>query len=107
MKALRALFGLILCLTLISAYAMPLLALSKRPPVPHDEQGNFIPNPFAEADALRYGGLFGALPDPYEDDLFNDFYGYTPSYKPMIDVRGMGFSVDENHFIPITRVRSS
>ena len=106
MKAFRMLFGSMLCFTLISGYSSPLMALSKRPPVPHDETGKFIPNPFAEADALRYGGLFGPLPAP-EGDLFgSDMIFYPTSISRGIYPREIGFSVDEPHFIPITRVRS-
>ncbi len=129
MKVFRILFGLMLCLTLTSSFSQPLLALSSRPDFyQHDEQGNFVRDPFSEADALRYGGLFGPLPEPewkdeimipkelqdpnafnfYDEDDYIYYYNKAIwNSRKNISVRDMGFSVDENHYIPITRVRSS
>ena len=109
MKVLRALFGIMLCITLISSFS-PLFALSNRPQTQHDEQGNFIPNPFAEGDALRYGGLFGPLPDPYEDSSIQgalSFYDARVGFRKGIFVRDMGFEKDPDHYVPITRSRSN
>ena len=107
MKASRRVFGFLLCITFISSFS-PLFALSNRPPQQHDEQGNFIPNPFAEGDALKYGGLFGPLPDPSEDyGPINPFSMYFSGSGKGMYVRDMGFERDTDHFTPITKARSS
>lgn len=120
-------FSFLIVLVLILSSLSPAFALTNRPPRPstqHDEQGNFIPNPFAEADALRYGGLFGALPapdypeiimlpenllDPYaflyfdEDDEMAWRSPFGRIFPNNINTRNIGFAIDEPHFIPIAR----
>ena len=89
------------CLTLLFTLPIIASALTARPPQ-SNEEGGFAPDPFAEGDALRYGGLFGPLPDPYEYDPLAWL-----SHRTQIFPRDMGFGVDEPHFIPITKSQSS
>ena len=90
------LVGIVACLL---SLALPVTALALSPRPPQSEEGGFAPNPFAEGDALRYGGLFGPLPDPYEFDPL----AWMRSFRNPISTRDMGFGVDEPHFIPITK----
>ena len=98
--------GLIMCLILILALPSMAIAFSDRPK--YDEQGNFVPNQFADNDAARYGGLFGPLqaPDPWENmaiahhnpELVDPFGDLSP--------RDMGFAIDERHLRAINRSQS-
>lgn len=86
--------------SLMVILSVPLFAL--------EEQGNL--DHFSEADAIRYGGLFGPLVDPYEGDLFrgidndptNPFRPLSPLGTPGISTRDMGFNSGEDHYTPIT-----
>ncbi len=122
----RIILGVLLCLSLIFNSSIA-FALSNRPPRPvTDENGNFVRDPFAEGDAFRNGGLFGPLPDPEWRDLdaipdefvedyeyYGDYYpgewGWAPRnnrnifFHKGIYPRDMGFSVDEPHYIAISR----
>ena len=106
-KALLVFFALMLSLQ------TPILALTQRPQ--YDEHGNLTPNPFAEGDALRYGGLFGPLPkpDPIENwriaeknpELVEPLGGLGTSLG--ISARDLGFGSGNDRYIPINRERSS
>ena len=98
MKAkLIASSGLLLCFVLIVSVPISAFALTDRPPQ-RDEQGNLVPNEFAEGDALRYGGLFGPLRPP--DDGMS-LFGMN---RPGIDARDMGFERDTQHFRQINPI---
>ena len=104
------LIGFIICSILTLALPTATFALSNRPQ--YDEQGNFVPNPFADNDAARYGGLFGPLPDPDSMDNFviglrnPELINPYESISRGLNSRNMGFGADENHFIPINRRQS-
>lgn len=103
-RKMNFIVGIMICLTLIVSLPFPVLALSDRPQ--YNEKGEFIPNPFAEGDALRYGGLFGPLPqeDPWENlvienrnpGLVNPFEAYGRGMR--IFARDMGFAVSDSRF---------
>src|SRR3989338_6290235 len=92
---------LMVCLTLLFTLPITASALTARPP--QSEEGGFAPDPFSEGDALRYGGLFGPLPDPYE---FDPLAGIR-SYRNPISSRDIGFGIDEPHYIAITKLQTS
>ena len=98
-----AAIGIMLCLALIISLPLPAFALTDR--AQYNEQGGFVPNSFAEGDALRYGGLFGPLEegsDRWElwaierrnPELTNPFQNWA---------RDMGFGRDQSRYIPINR----
>ena len=100
--------GLMICLILILALPSLAIAVSDRPK--YDEQGNFVPNQFADNDAARYGGLFGPLqaPDPWENmaigynnpELVDPFGGLEPNS------RDIGFATGERSLRPINTAQS-
>lgn len=106
---LKWLAGFILLISLTVVLPVSTLALTDRPgietnrPVQHDEEGNFVPDPFAEGDALRYGGLFGPLspPDPWE--LMVIGYNNPHLIGPPINARDIGFGSDNDRYIAINK----
>lgn len=101
-------YGLI-CLTIVLIFSSNLFALTNRPSkpsedYPHDSQGNFVPQPFAEGDAIRYGGLFGPLPEPYGfgegPSLFQEI---AKEAEQNINTRDIGFEAEPDHFVPVAR----
>ena len=99
--------GLMMCLILILALPSVAIAFSDRPK--YDEQGNFVPNQFADNDAARYGGLFGPLqaPDPWEN-MAIAYHNPKLANSPVdLSPRDMGFLRDDAHFRPINRQESS
>ena len=103
--------GFMICLIAIIILTFPLItfALNDGPPKT-EAQGNIIPpDQFAEADALRYGGLFGPLPDPYEHQPMGEMarpmtgLGPTDVYGNPINTRDMGFGAGVRGFDAINR----
>lgn len=102
MKAPRAVLGFILCLIVFSGSSIPLLASGNQANFDQrNENGNFIREPFAKADALRYSGLFGLF------ELMYDQHVMEWNSRRNIFARDMGFAVDEPHFVAITGQRSN
>ncbi len=112
-RKVNAVASIVICLTLIVSLPLPVFALSDRPQ--YNEKGEFVPNPFAQGDAIRYGGLFGPLQqeDTWENlaienrnpQLLNPFEAH--GHGMGIFARNMGFGTDNSRYIPINRRSSS
>ena len=89
---------------IILVFPLTTFALSSRPPK-IDEQANAAPDQFSEGDALRYGGLFGPLPDPYDHPMgdFMTGLGRTDAHDNPINTRDMGFGAGVKGFDAINR----
>ncbi|MBI4372621.1 MAG: hypothetical protein HY585_02700 [Candidatus Omnitrophica bacterium] len=107
----KMLVGIIACLIL--SFALPIIALAVNDTsLPQPDEP--ILDPFSEADALRYGGLFGPLVIPESGEALNletqnqQFQGWGGVGSGMgINARDAGFGSDEGHFIPISKARVS
>ena len=103
--------GLFGCLIVLLVFASNTLAMTDRPPRPAagENQDPYTPDQgFQEGDAIRYGGLFGPLPDPFEG--FPDPFGIDPfparppsagDENPLPQSRDMGFGAGIPGFSPI------
>ena len=89
---------LLMCFVLIVSVPISGFALTNRPPQ-RDDQGNLVPNEFAEGDALRNGGLFGPLRPPDEGLMIFGIHN-----REQIDARDMGFEKDNQHFRQINPI---
>ena len=114
-KAIYAI-GFVVCVALMLALPITTFALSDRPRT--DAQGNILPetdNPFAQGDAIRYGGLFGPVKelDPAEQWILehrNPEFMPNPFDSPFGThqfARNSGFARDQSRYIPINRSSSS
>lgn len=104
---IRNLFCLLMFFSLTAILSVPLFALPDSPPV--NEQGNpgsgNLDN-FSEADAIRYGGIFGPLSLPDLGlDIFTSEDPTSPFRASGISTRDIGFGSDEPHYLPITPAR--
>ena len=115
-KKLSVVIGVVICLSLALSLPHNVFALSDRP-LKTDANGNVVPDPNAFGDAERYGGLFGPLPDPFQNNPLGDLLPYNPvfgGYNTMmgghtnnrIYARDFGFGTDSSRFIAINRSNS-
>ena len=99
-----------ICLALIISLPLSAFALTDR--AQYNQQGNFVPNQFAEGDAIRYGGLFGPLQEAAPGELTPTALNNPELVDPFAGLRNvgrdMGFGTnDSDRFPAITKKQCS